>query len=139
MVNAQFNKILGKIEKKKSSIFTYKTKGPFGQPNTHIHTHTHKHTHAISHLYTNLQVTNFQRQDGAFTCLIHIGQVVHVSGIYCHVLASLSGYVFVYKLELDLQQDNFIELLAVQHGKLTNEDLMELEAQKRTERDKRKK
>ena len=34
------------------------------------------------------------------------------------------------KLELDLQEDNFIELLAVQHEELTNEDLIELEAQR---------
>ena len=32
------------------------------------------------------------------------------------------------KLELDMQEDDFIELLAVQHKELTNEDLMELEA-----------
>ena len=31
------------------------------------------------------------------------------------------------KLELDLQEDDFVELLAVQHGELTNEDLMELQ------------
>ena len=36
------------------------------------------------------------------------------------------------KLELDLQEDDFIELLlAVQHEELTNEDLMELEAQRK--------
>ena len=35
------------------------------------------------------------------------------------------------KLELGLQEDNFIELLAVQHEELTNEDLMELEAQRK--------
>ena len=35
------------------------------------------------------------------------------------------------KLELDLQEDYFIELLAVQHKELTNEDLMELEAQRK--------
>ena len=33
------------------------------------------------------------------------------------------------KLELDLQEDDFIELLAVQHKELTNEDLMELQDQ----------
>ena len=33
------------------------------------------------------------------------------------------------KLKLVLQEDNFIELLAVQHEELTNEDLMEMEAQ----------
>ena len=37
------------------------------------------------------------------------------------------------KLELDLQEDNFIELLYVQHKKFTNKDLMGLEAQKKGE------
>ena len=37
------------------------------------------------------------------------------------------------KLELDLQEDDFIEHLAVQHEELTNEDLMELEAQRKAE------
>ena len=37
------------------------------------------------------------------------------------------------KLELDLQEDDFTELLAVQHEELTNEDLMELEAQRKDE------
>ena len=37
------------------------------------------------------------------------------------------------KLELDLQEGDFIELLAVQHEELTNEDLMELEAQRKDE------
>ena len=32
-------------------------------------------------------------------------------------------------LELDLQEDDFIELLAVQHKELINEDLMESEIQ----------
>ena len=36
------------------------------------------------------------------------------------------------KLELDLQEDDFTEL-AVQHEELTNEDLMELEAQRKDE------
>ena len=35
------------------------------------------------------------------------------------------------KLELDLQEDDFTELLAVQHKELTNEIEMELEAQRR--------
>lgn len=34
-------------------------------------------------------------------------------------------------LELDMQEDNFIELFVVQYIKFTNEDLMKLEAQKR--------
>ena len=35
------------------------------------------------------------------------------------------------KLEIDLQEDDFIELLAVQHEELTNENLMETEAQRK--------
>ena len=35
------------------------------------------------------------------------------------------------KLELDLQKDDFIEFLAAQHKELINEDLMELEAQRK--------
>ena len=35
------------------------------------------------------------------------------------------------KLDLDPQEDNFTELLAVQHKEVTNEDLMELEAQRK--------
>ncbi|TEA35121.1 hypothetical protein DBR06_SOUSAS12910001, partial [Sousa chinensis] len=34
------------------------------------------------------------------------------------------------KLELDLQEDDFIEILAVHHEELTNEDLMELEGKR---------
>ena len=37
------------------------------------------------------------------------------------------------KVELDLQEDDFIKLLAAQHEELTNEDLMELEAQRKDE------
>ena len=79
-------------------------------------------------------------------------KLVHVSGIHCHVHASsTSGCAFFFfsllystvesthkkestavqylYFKLDLQEDDFIELLAVQHEKLTREDLMELEAQ----------
>ena len=35
------------------------------------------------------------------------------------------------KLQLGLQEDDFIELLAVQHEELTNENLMEFEAQRK--------
>lgn len=38
------------------------------------------------------------------------------------------------KLELDLQEDNLTELPAVKHRKLTNTDLMELEAQRKDEK-----
>ena len=37
------------------------------------------------------------------------------------------------ELELDLQEDDIIDLLAVQYEALTNEDLMELEAQRNDE------
>lgn len=37
------------------------------------------------------------------------------------------------KLELDLQEDDFTELLAVQHKELTNEELIDLEAQQKDE------
>ena len=37
------------------------------------------------------------------------------------------------KAELDLQEDDFIELLAVQHEEHTSEDLVELEAQRKDE------
>ena len=37
------------------------------------------------------------------------------------------------KLELDLQKDDTTELFVVQHEELTNEDLMELEAQRKAE------
>lgn len=35
------------------------------------------------------------------------------------------------KLELDLCEEDFTELLAVQHKELSNEDLMEVEAQRK--------
>ena len=41
---------------------------------------------------------------------------------------------FSKKLELDLQEDNLTELPAVKHRKLTNLDLMELEAQRKDEK-----
>ena len=37
------------------------------------------------------------------------------------------------KLELDLREDDFTELLAAQHKELTNENLVELEAQRKDE------
>ena len=67
-----------------------------------------------------------------------------MSGVHCHVCApSTSVCAFVdfaaqYYIEysgtdlyfkLDLQEEDFFELLAVQHKELTNEDLMEWEAQ----------
>ena len=42
------------------------------------------------------------------------------------------------KLELDLQEDDFVDLLAVQHEELTNEHLMELKAQRKNEERQRK-
>ena len=49
--------------------------------------------------------------------------------LYCTVLYRVQYLYF----KLDLQKDDFIELLAVQHKELTNEDLMELEAQRKDE------
>ena len=37
------------------------------------------------------------------------------------------------KLELDMQEDNFTKLFAVQQEEVTNEDLMELEAKRKDE------
>ena len=37
------------------------------------------------------------------------------------------------KLELDMQKDDITELFVVQHKELTNEDLTELEAQRKAE------
>ena len=52
--------------------------------------------------------------------------IAHVSGICCHVRAfSTSGCAFVYFT---------VQYFAVQHKELTNEDLMELEAQRKDEK-----
>ena len=45
--------------------------------------------------------------------------------LYSTVESTTVQYLY---FKLDLQEDDFIELLAVQHKKLTKEDLMELEA-----------
>ena len=47
---------------------------------------------------------------------------------YCTEYSSI-----VSLFQLDLQEDDFIELLAVQHEEIINEDLMELEAQSKDE------
>ena len=49
--------------------------------------------------------------------------------LYCTVLYGVQYLYF----ELDLQEGDFIELLAVQHEELTNEDLMEMEPQRKYE------
>ena len=49
-----------------------------------------------------------------------------------------SKEVFSKKMKLDLQEGNFTEHLAVQHEELTNEDLMELKAQRKNEERQRK-
>ena len=41
------------------------------------------------------------------------------------------------KLELDLQEDDFVELLAVQQGEITKEDLMEWRPKERTKGEQR--
>ena len=85
----------------------------------------------VSPLHMNLQAANFQRYERVFACPITL---IHVPDVHCHVRASsTSGCASVYKLKLDLQEDDSIELLAVQHEALTNENLMELEAQRKDE------
>ena len=59
-------------------------------------------------------------------------KLVLVLGMHCPLCtSSTSSCAFVYKLELDLKEDNLTELLAVQHKELTNENEMELEAQRK--------
>ena len=55
--------------------------------------------------------------------------------LLCTLLYSTveSTVVQYFSFKLDLQEDDFIELLAVQHEELTNEDLMEVEAQRMDE------
>lgn len=48
-------------------------------------------------------------------------------------------HVQLHKLELDMQEDNLTELLAVEDEEVTSEDLMELDPRERTKRHKRKK
>ncbi|KAJ8783057.1 hypothetical protein J1605_009665 [Eschrichtius robustus] len=47
-----------------------------------------------------------------------------------HAESTVVQYLY---FKLDLQEDNFTDLLAVQHKELTNKDLMELEAQRKDE------
>ena len=47
---------------------------------------------------------------------------------YCIEYSNTVQYRY---FKLDLQEDDFIELFAVHHEELTNEDLMELEAQRK--------
>ena len=54
--------------------------------------------------------------------------------IHCHMHASsTSRCPLVYKHELEQQKDDFTELLAMQHEKLTNEDMMESETERNDE------
>ena len=50
--------------------------------------------------------------------------------LYSTSWSTVARYLY---FKLDLQEDDFIELLAVQHEELTNENLMELEAQRKDE------
>ena len=52
------------------------------------------------------------------------------SVLCCTVLYKVVQYLY---FKLDLQEDDFTELLAVQHQEHTNEDLTELEAQRKDE------
>ena len=53
-----------------------------------------------------------------------------VAVLLCTVQSTVVQYLY---LKLDLLQNDFTELLAVQHGELINEELMELEAQRKHE------
>lgn len=74
----------------------------------------------------NLEVVNFKRCKCGFACPITWVIIVHESGLHFHECASQHLY-----FKLELQEGHFIEPLAVQHEELTNEDLMELEAQRK--------
>ena len=51
-------------------------------------------------------------------------KLVLVLGIHCPLCTSSTrSCAFVYKLELDLKEDDVTQLLAVQQKELTNEDL----------------
>ena len=109
----------------------------------------------------NLQVVNFQSTNVCSHIQSH-NHTIHVSGAHRHVCASSTGRcAFVYStgqlfmmfvdlrrqmrrpkgssltlsenLEVDLRKDNFTILLVVQQEKLTNEDLMESEPQRKDE------
>ena len=71
-------------------------------------------------------------------CLVYIVTCVHplrVVVLLCTLLYSTvySTVVQYFYFKLELQEDDFIELFAVQHEELTNEDLMKLEAQRKDE------
>ena len=73
-----------------------------------------------------------------FTCLAYIVTCMHplqVVVLLCTLLYSTISSTVVQYLyfKLDLQEDDFIQLLAVQHEELTNEDLIELEAHRTDE------
>ena len=72
-----------------------------------------------------------------FTCLVYMVVCApSTSGcafVYVTVHTIQSTLVQYLYFKLCLQKDNFIELLAVHHEELTNEDLMELETQRKDE------
>ena len=80
----------------------------------------------VSPLHMNLEVVNFKRCKCGFACPITWVIIVHESGLHFHECASQH-----LSFKLELQEGHFIELLAVQHEEITNEDLMELEAQRK--------
>ena len=59
---------------------------------------------------------------------MHPLQVVVLCVLYSIISSTVVQYLY---FKLDLQEDDFIELLAVQQEELTNEDFMELEAQRK--------
>ena len=92
-----------------------------------------------SPLHMNPQIVNFQKCKHMFAGHMFVSSCVCTHVHFKVHITSTGGSAFVYKLELDLQENDFIEFLAMQHVELTNEDLMELEAQKKDEERQRKK
>ena len=85
---------------------------------------------------------------------VQSGKLVPMSGVRCPVHASFTSccafvYLTVHTVQstvvqclyfkIHLQEDDFTEILAVQHEELTTKDVMELEAQRQDEQSKRKK
>ena len=90
-------------------------------------------TNTDSPLHMNPQVVNFQKCKHMLAGHMFVSSCGCTNVHYIVHISSTGGCAFVYKLELDLQENDFIEFLAMQHVELTNEDLMELEAQRKDE------
>ena len=90
----------------------------------------------------NLQIVSIQRCDWVFVMYVS-SDVWCTRSHACILYKQLCFYVLCNTVwsavvqypcfELDLQEDDFVEFLAVQCKEFTNEDLMELEAQRKDE------